>query len=198
MKAQSEVGKKIFTGQQIIGEQINGHQISDTYVACFKCNGQIGLRTTAWFDEYIPRTKTGKYVHRKCLSAKRQAEIREIDTADKKLSFLFIITHKLASLGWILSDGVNENVIASKSWQTATGVKVAHAYFSGSDGFNFGLHGDYTSQGNNVLSTSGVLIPQEASSMECAALVEMFAANVDRHVDASYARKLYLNYGMAA
>lgn len=62
---------KIFTGQSYIGGRES--------VACAKCKGAIGLRRVmpqdtglAWFDPYRGK---GKYVHRKCLSRKRQAEI---------------------------------------------------------------------------------------------------------------------------
>lgn len=55
---------KIFTGQTVSVEE---------EVPCYVCKEALHMRSTAWFDPY--RGTKGKYVHKACLSQKRQQEI---------------------------------------------------------------------------------------------------------------------------
>jgi len=99
---------------------------------------------------------------------------------------------QLANFGWKVEDGT---AIASKEFQTAVGVKKALAYFSKGDSYNCRLHGDYQSQGSNILEPHGVLIPKPSSEEEIRHLAIAFAKKADAAVDESYARRLYTKFG---
>jgi len=73
----------LFTGQACIEDHKPRHILRES-VACGKCGEPIGLRTVlpedtglAWFDPYAG--EKGLYVHRKCLSDRRKAEIETVE-----------------------------------------------------------------------------------------------------------------------
>lgn len=75
---------KIFTGQTVVVQHKTTYGIDDS-VLCYKCKGQIGLRTfysddtgLAYLDPYQGKKGVGAYVHFSCLSKKRMAEIKKI------------------------------------------------------------------------------------------------------------------------
>jgi hypothetical protein len=66
----------LFTGQPVV-DVINGSE----YVTCTKCGELTNVRGSAYFDPYQPTAggPSGTYVHYKCLSDERMAEIiREV------------------------------------------------------------------------------------------------------------------------
>ena len=85
--------------------------------------------------------------------------------------------------GWVATSGA---AIAQKTFQTAVGQKVAHAYLSSGDS----LSGDYLSEGRNVLEPHGVLIPHAARFDMVVAHVSHFALSVDKVVAQTYAVRL--------
>ncbi len=89
--------------------------------------------------------------------------------------------------GWVATSGA---AIAQKTFQTAVGQKVAHAYLSSGDSFNRTLSGDYLSEGRNVLEPHGVLIPHAARFDMVVAHVSHFALSVDKVVAQTYAVRL--------
>lgn len=105
-------------------------------------------------------------------------------------AFIAEVKEHLVALGWQAVDGT---AVASKTYKTAVGPKVAFVYVAdyGPTEENVQLNGDYVSEGNNVLAC-GVSIPKAAVGDSLAALVKKFAVNADRAVDESYARRLWL------
>lgn len=89
--------------------------------------------------------------------------------------------------GWIATTGV---AIAQKSFLTAVGWKVAHAYMGGGDFCNWTLSGDYQSEGRNILEPHGVLIPRDTRFDLVLAHVSHFVKSVDEVVANSYAARL--------
>jgi hypothetical protein len=53
------------------------------------------------------------------------------------------------------------------------------------------LQGEYYSEGSNVLSARGILIPKDADLSAAKTLTERFAAGAEKEVLDSYAKRLY-------
>jgi putative DNA primase/helicase len=100
-----------------------------------------------------------------------------------------IVAETLLECGWLAS---NSSAIGFKSFDTVVGVKQAQAYLSKGDGFNRTLNGEYQSEGRNVLSSKGVLIPVNADADTVRRLACQFARQADLAVAESYAASLYL------
>lgn len=66
--------KTIFTGQAVVGTDPHDPRSPYDLVECQACKQPVSLRT-AYIDRYTDAAPTEKYVHYKCLSAKRQQEI---------------------------------------------------------------------------------------------------------------------------
>ncbi|MDT8992763.1 hypothetical protein RQP54_17960 [Curvibacter sp. APW13] len=100
-----------------------------------------------------------------------------------------IVRSALQHYGWAPCDGV---AIASKTFATAVGPKVALAYLQnyGKDTQNYHLAGDYQSEGSNILEAQFVLLPKTASESTLKDLAKQFATNVAKTVAASYAGRL--------
>lgn len=99
------------------------------------------------------------------------------------------IQAQLALAGWQV---VDSTALASKSFDTAVGVKQAFAYLKdfGPDNASVLLQGDYLSEGRNALEPWGTLIARDASPEQLAALVAKFAQENDAAVGQSYAARL--------
>jgi hypothetical protein len=89
--------------------------------------------------------------------------------------------------GWVATTGT---ALAQKSFLTAVGVKVAHAYMGGGDFCNWTLSGDYQSEGRNILEPHAALIPRAARFDLVLARVSHFVKSVDEVVGNSYAARL--------
>ena len=105
------------------------------------------------------------------------------------------IVAQLVAAGWTALE--RSTAIAIKTYDTAVGQKDAHVYIAdfGPGERNYVLQGEYYSEGSNVLSANGVLIPKDADLATAAALTERFAAGAERDVLASYAARLHLRWG---
>lgn len=90
----------------------------------------------------------------------------------------------LQRCGWTLSNG---DAVASKAWETACGPKSGHVYLYPAGR----LYANYESEGRNVLAT--VLGSVSGRSEEAIdEEVKRFTDEVQRCVDQSYARHLWL------
>lgn len=100
------------------------------------------------------------------------------------------VTESLITLGW--SGLTSGTALAIKRFQTAVGVRDAHAYLKdyGPDTLRFALDGDYNSEGRNQLESHGVLIPKRADAETIQRMVTHFASSVDAAVGQTYARRL--------
>jgi hypothetical protein len=118
-----------------------------------------------------------------------------IATEDAGQALRAAITAQLSAAGWTPLAGTT--AIALKTYQTAVGPKDAHAYIAdfGPNEPNYVLRGEYYSEGSNVLSADGVLIPKDADPATATALVEQFAAGAEKSVLDSYAARLHLRWG---
>ena len=98
---------------------------------------------------------------------------------------------KLIELGWSRCFVFSRDTgTVHKTFHTAVGEKVAHAYLSNGDGFNRTLHGTYQSEGRNILEPHSVLIPQNTDVKTCVSLAAEFAVNVETVVSNSFAARL--------
>jgi len=109
-----------------------------------------------------------------------------------KLEVEEVIATSLVSHGWSRVVGA---AMASKTFQTAVGDKVAHIYFEGNDRDlptepSRSLKGDYQSEGRNALEPWSILIPKAAAPDEVQRLVAQFAIKADKAVSNTYAAKL--------
>lgn len=95
----------------------------------------------------------------------------------------------IAALGW---KAIDSTAIASKVFATAVGDKTAHVYLQdfGPESTGFMLHGDYQSEGRNILESQCVLIPKGSDDEQMRRLVAKFVQNAERAVAGSYAVRL--------
>lgn len=95
----------------------------------------------------------------------------------------------LEEWGWTAAKGA---ALATKTYETAVGPKVALAYLADfrADDPNTTLSGEYQSEGRNILEAHGVLIPKTADAAERRKLFERFARGADLQVGQSYAARL--------
>jgi len=100
-----------------------------------------------------------------------------------------IVQKALVANGWTARPAPTLGI---KMYDTAVGPRQAAAYLSKGDEYNRTVKGDYQSEGNNVLSASGKLIPIGADAQAIEALALAFCAGADKDIDQSYARSLYL------
>lgn len=94
--------------------------------------------------------------------------------------------------------GLNESgAIARKEFQTAVGIKDAHAYLGpfDSERCNCTLSGEYLSEGRNQLESHSVLIPWDASPDDVRRLTTEFATGTDDVVGQTYAARLHASRG---
>lgn len=108
------------------------------------------------------------------------------------------IVAQLAAAGWTALE--QSTAIAIKTYETAVGPKDAHAYLAdfGPGEANYVLRGEYYSEGSDVLSACGVLIPKNANPAVVRTLAERFAAGAEQAVLESYAARLYHRWGYRA
>lgn len=97
--------------------------------------------------------------------------------------------------GWTVIEHSYSIAFAKKEFVTAVGIKVAHATMHDHDGYNFSIRGEYRSEGNNVLSC-GTLVPVEVDVDEVGKLATEFCQHAEKRIDDSYARRLYLKFGV--
>jgi hypothetical protein len=83
--------------------------------------------------------------------------------------------------GWSIDETIIGRTTASKSYETAAGGRSAVVYFNG-DQFH---SAEYTSEGNNVLSTCSRFDLEQLGA-------EAFVNEMERKIDESYARRLHL------
>ncbi len=95
----------------------------------------------------------------------------------------------LESYGWEVANDT-AIPIATRSFKTAVGIKVAFAYFNPPDEYYYHLTGNYLSKGNNILSSCGELILVGSSPEEFKKQVENFAIKVDAKIACSFAMRL--------
>jgi|GEM_PF-1748634 len=100
------------------------------------------------------------------------------------------IQNRLVALGWTKEQGA---AIASKSFPTAVGPRVAFAYATRGNARTTILAGTYWSEGRNILSSEIVLADDDANEIQLHAATAGFAATVDRSVGDSYAARLLAN-----
>jgi hypothetical protein len=105
-----------------------------------------------------------------------------------------IVVEKLVGLGW---EALRAPAAAKIAYRTAVGNKEVLTYLADwGPSANWVLSGQYHSEGNNVLSASSVFIPKDATAEQVRALVEKFCRDVDKQVNQSYARSLWLRWGI--
>jgi len=105
------------------------------------------------------------------------------------------IVAQLVAAGWTAIE--RSTAIAIKTYDTAVGPKDAHVYLAdfGSSETNYVLQGEYYSEGSNVLSARGILIPKDAEPAAARTLTERFAAGAEQAVLDSYAARLLHRWG---
>lgn len=108
------------------------------------------------------------------------------------------IVAQLAAAGWTAIE--RSTAIAIKTYDTAVGPKVAHVYLAdfGPGETNYVLQGVYFSEGSNVLSARGILIPKDADLTAAKTLTERFATGAEETVMDSYAARLLHKFGYRA
>lgn len=105
------------------------------------------------------------------------------------------IVAQLVASGWTALE--RTTAIAIRAYDTAVGRKDAHVYLAGFGPTepNYVLQGEYYSQGSNVLSARGILIPKDADLAAAKTLTERFAAGAEQAVMESYAARLLHKFG---
>lgn len=100
-----------------------------------------------------------------------------------------LIQQRLVALGWT---GTPYTAVASKTFLTAVGERVAHAYVYewGKDAPQGSLVGDYWSEGRNCLEPHAVLFPKDGTEEVIRQAVDDFATKVDAVVSQTYAARL--------
>lgn len=101
----------------------------------------------------------------------------------------------LAKAGWKTPcefDIAYTIAVSSKDYDTEVGVKTAQISLIPTSEGDFKAVGLYLSEGGNVLSTTWLTIGKSWTSEQVEKGAVDFAARVDREVDMSYARKLFL------
>lgn len=101
----------------------------------------------------------------------------------------------LATAGWMTPcefDMAYTIAVSSKDYETEVGVKTAQISLIPTSEGGFKAMGNYLSEGGNVLSTTWLTIGKSWTPEQVEKGAVDFAARVDREVDMSYARKLYL------
>ena len=101
----------------------------------------------------------------------------------------------LANAGWKTPcefDVAYTIAVASKDYDTEVGVKTAQISLIPTSEGDFKAVGNYQSEGGDVLSTTWLTIGKSWTPEQVEKGAVDFAARVDREVDMSYARKLFL------
>ena len=101
----------------------------------------------------------------------------------------------LATAGWVSPcefDVAYTIAVASKDYDTEVGVKTAQMSLVPTSEGDFKAMGNYQSEGGNVLCTTWLTIGKSWTPEQLEKGAVDFAARIDREVDASYARRLYL------
>lgn len=100
------------------------------------------------------------------------------------------LSTELQHHGWQLASGI---AIASKSFETAVGTKEAYLYLHPHKvPPSYSLHGDYQSEGRNVLSSSFLPVKMDASLDSLSDTVAQHIAKLEEQIQASFAARLYL------
>lgn len=101
---------------------------------------------------------------------------------------------ELTAQGWVSNAGA---AIAQQTYKTACADKVAFLYFSNGDAESHFviLSGTYESEGRNVLSGDAGWIRIDGDAASVRAQVESFCQKVQKTIDESYARRLFLARG---
>ncbi|MCU1137050.1 MULTISPECIES: hypothetical protein [Stenotrophomonas] len=89
----------------------------------------------------------------------------------------------LEGAGWVEGRGA----LAAKVFKTVQGDRAAVVYLYRDDGFNHSLAFNFTSEGRNVCSAAGVLIPVGADDNTIAALVGNAVEAAEHAVASSFA-----------
>lgn len=108
-----------------------------------------------------------------------------------------IIAQELAMHGWLPVDDIT---LASKLFDTAAGAKEAFVYLDASapEDPNNLLHGQYWSEGRNILESHCVLIPKGADAATVRELAATFVRRAEDAVGCSYAVRLLRSTPAAA
>jgi len=93
----------------------------------------------------------------------------------------------LKANGWVEGQGT---AIATKAFTTVNVKDDALAFLSGGDGYNRTLQFQFTSEGRNVTSTDGVLIPVESTATEAYGLASAAAERAEKSIGASFAVRM--------
>lgn len=109
-------------------------------------------------------------------------------------SFSALVQEVLVGCGWSPLQG---SAIAEKDFETAVGVRTAFVRVSSFDKerFNCSVHGQYESEGRNVLEPHSVLLPWDASNEVVRRLAEQFAMGADQVIGETYAARLHRQRG---
>lgn len=108
------------------------------------------------------------------------------------------IVAQLVEAGWTAIE--RSTAIAIKTYDTAVGPKDAHVYLAdfGPSETNYVLQGEYYSEGSDVLSARGILVPKDADLATANTLTERFATDAEAAVLDSYAARLLHKFGYRA
>lgn len=104
-------------------------------------------------------------------------------------SLLPLAQGRLLHMGWTLT---KRSAIARKTFATAVGPKEAFVYLYEGASYetNMMIVGDYQSEGRNILCPESRLIPKDCDDEQAAKIIDDFAANAEKVIQASYAARL--------
>lgn len=98
--------------------------------------------------------------------------------------------------GVSLSNPAPSMAFGSKKYMTAVGEQEAVFYLTPGDGINQTFNGNYGSVNHNILGGCGILVPIGATSDRVKELCAQFLVACEKQIDGSYARGLYLEFGI--
>jgi hypothetical protein len=101
----------------------------------------------------------------------------------------------LQKFGWETSEFKLWNM-ASKDFTTAVGVRTASVMVTRNHRNSLVIFGNYGNTQRNFLDVCDKYITEDAGIEDIRSAAVSFASEVDQRVDATYARKLYLNHGL--
>lgn len=89
------------------------------------------------------------------------------------------VTAAFISLGWKPSDGT---AVATKTYQTAVGIREAAIYLSSGDEYHQSIQPVYYSEGRNIAANLGELVPRGASPIDIERIARATALSIDKAV----------------
>lgn len=117
-------------------------------------------------------------------------QMTEEYTACKKLLASYLLSSSWKTVGDF--DMAYTIAIASKDYNTEVGVKTASISLVTTSEGDFKAEANYLSEGRNILSTTWLTISLSCPPEEVEKGAADFALLIDRKIDSSYARSLYL------